>query len=299
MTTALSAKPSVLPEPVPERARAWRPELPGWAAGLLSAPMAISFAFLVAYPCIQLVVESFGRRGLGDYIEAFNDDVKIRALWTTLWVSGAVTVSCVAIAFVIAWSLRTSQSRLLKALLWFGILIPMAMSIVVQNYVWIVILGRNGLFNDLMRALGLPTVGLLYTPPAVVIGMIYTLLPFAVFPLLVTFRTIPDQVLHAAQSLGAGWTTVMKTVVLPLSVAGLFITFVLVFVLSLGFYVTPIILGGPRATFLAKVIQDDLLMRFDSSAAAASSVILMVIALGIVTVAVRAVGRERFERALG
>lgn len=261
--------------------------------------MAASFGFLVLYPLIQLLVESVGKRGFGDYIEAFSDEVKIRALWTTLWVSGAVTVACVAIAFVIAWSLRTSASRLLQGILWFGILIPMAMSIVVQNYVWVVILGRNGLFNDLLRALGLPTVGLLYTPGAVVIGMVYTLLPFAVFPLLVTFRTIPDQVLHAAQSMGAGWLTVMRTVVLPLSVAGLFITVVLVFVLSLGFYVTPIILGGPRATFLAKVIQDDLLMRYDSSAAAASSVILMAVALLIVTVAIKAVGRERFEKALG
>jgi putative spermidine/putrescine transport system permease protein len=283
----------------PRVRRPWTPELPGWAAGLLSAPIAISFLLLVFYPMAKLVQESFGKGNLNAYAAALVDPVKLRALGTTLWVSGAVTMVSLLLAFVLAWSLRTSQSRLLKSLIWFGLLMPMAMSSVVQNYVWIVILGRRGVLNDMLGHIGVPPLGLLYTPGAVLIAMVYTLLPFAVFPLLVTFSTIPDRVLRAAESLGGGWLTTMRTVVLPLSVPGLFITGVLVFVLSVGFYVTPIIMGGPKATFLAKVIQDDLLMRFDRPAASATSVIMMIVALGIVTIAIKIVGRERFERSLG
>jgi len=281
------------------RTRAWRPELPGWLAALMSAPIGLCFLALVFYPMVKLVIESFGTGNLDAYWSAVTDPVKLRALGTTLWVSAAVMVVSLILAFVIAWSLRTSKSVLLRSALWVGLLMPMAMSAVVQNYVWIVILGRNGVLNSLLNSVGLPSIGLLYTPGAVIVAMVYTLLPFAVFPLVVTFSTIPNRVLQAAESLGAGWLTTMRTVVLPLSVPGLFITGVLVFVLSLGFYVTPIIMGGPRATFLAKVIQDDLMMRFDRPGASATSVIMMVVALGIVALAIRVVGRERFERALG
>lgn len=278
---------------------AWRPELPGWMAALMSAPIGFCFLALVFYPMLKLVIESFGAGSFEAYRSALTDPVKLRALGTTLWVSAAVMVVSLVLAFVIAWSLRTSKSVLLRSALWFGLLMPMAMSAVVQNYVWIVILGRNGVLNDALNALGLPSLGLLYTPGAVIVAMTYTLLPFAVFPLLITFNTIPDRVLQAAESLGAGWLTTMRTVVLPLSVPGLFITAVLVFVLALGFYVTPIIMGGPRATFLAKIIQDDLMMRFDQPGASATSVLMMLVALGIVALAIRIVGRERFERALG
>jgi putative spermidine/putrescine transport system permease protein len=287
------------PARAPARRKPWEPELPTWAAGLLSAPIALCFVFLVFYPMFKLVVESFGAGNLDAYVAALTDPVKVRALVTSLWVSAAVMAVSLVLAFVVAWSLRTSRSMVLKSLLWFGLLMPMAMSSVVQNYVWIVILGRNGVLNNMLQAVGLPTIGLLYTPSAVIIAMVYTLLPFAVFPLVVTFNTIPDRVLQAAESLGGGWLTTMRTVVLPLSVPGIFITGVLVFVLAVGFYVTPIIMGGPRATFLAKVIQDDLMMRFDRPGASATSVLMMLVALGIVALAIRIVGRERFERALG
>ena len=115
----------------------------------------------------------------------------------------------------------------------------------------------------------------------------------------VTFTSIPDHLLAAAETLGGRWWQTMATVVLPLSVPGLFITGVLLFVLSIGFYVTPVVLGGPTSTFLSVLIQGDLLLRFDQVAASVASVLLMLVALVIVAVAIKLVGRQRFERALG
>jgi putative spermidine/putrescine transport system permease protein len=279
--------------------RAWRPELPGWAAGLLSLPMLVAFVFLVFYPAVQLVVTSLPDGSTSEYRKLFAQGPELRALKTTMWDSALVTIVTITLGAVVAWTLRTTRSRVVSALFWLGVMLPMSMSVVVKNFAWITILGRFGALNWLIGTLGLPTHSFLFTTTAVTIGMVYTLFPFAVFPLYVTFTSIPDHLLDAAETLGGRWWQRMTTVVVPLSVPGLFITSVLLFVLSIGFFVTPVVLGGPSSTFLSVLIQGDLLLRFDRASASASSVFLMLVALVLVTAAIKLVGRERFERALG
>jgi putative spermidine/putrescine transport system permease protein len=174
------------------------------------------------------------------------------------------------------------------------------MGVVVKNYAFLVLLGRRGILNETLQTLHLTDgpLTLLYTPTAVVIGMLYTMLPYAVLPLYAVFLTIPMELPQAAESLGASRTQAMSSVVAPLAVPGLFATGVIVYVLSLGFYVTPVILGGPRATFMATLIQNDIFLRFDPVAAATAGTLLVVIVTVVLIVASKLIGGDRLRRAL-
>lgn len=281
------------------RRRSWRPELPLWLALLLSLPMLAAFAFLVFYPAIEMVATSLPGGRTAEYRLFLRDGPELRALKTTFLSSAIVTVATLTLGFVVAWTLRSARSRLIRVLFWLAVMVPFSMGVVVMNLAWFTILGRFGLMNWVLGHLGLPTRSLLFTTTAVTLGMVYTLFPFAVFPLYVTFRSIPDHLLDAAETLGGHWWDRMRTVVFPLALPGVFITGVLLFVLSIGFFITPAVLGGPRSTFLAVLIQGDLQLRFDRAGASATSVVLMVVALVLMTVMVKLVGKERFERAIG
>lgn len=274
--------------------RAWRSELSVPGALVLGGPMLLTFAGLVFYPLVKLVATSF-ENGVGDYRE-LGDGTELRAIVTTLWVSGLVMGITLVLGAVIAWSLR---SRKLATVFLISILASISMSVVVKNYAFITILGKFGLVNTVMGWLGLGPRDILFTSTAVTVGMVYSLLPLAVFPLYFSFRAVSDDQLHAAQSLGASWWQMIRTIVLPQALPGFFITAVLVFIFSIGFFVTPVVLGGPTSTFLATMIQQDISRAFDQPAAASKSVFLIVAALVLLTVAIRIVGRHRFEKALG
>lgn len=278
--------------------RGWQRGLPTPVVAVLLLPIAAAFGLLVLYPLTLLVRTSF-EGGLDGYVEALSDPVRLNALWTTLWESALITALTVGAGYMIAWSLRTSNSRVRLAILWLAVLVPMWMSVVVKNYAWIILLGRYGAINSILTALHLPAQQFLFTPLAVVIGMVHTLFPFAVLPLYITLRSIPDEFLSAAASLGARSWRVQSSIVMPLALPGIFVTAILVFVLAIGFYVTPLVLGGTNSTFLSVVIQNDIFLRFDPYTAAATSVAMIAIALILVLSAMLVVGRSRFERVLG
>jgi ABC-type spermidine/putrescine transport system permease subunit I len=278
--------------------RPWRPRLPARATGALVVPLAAALALLVAYPLVRLVIESF-HGGTGAYRDVFSDAVRRRVLIATVWQSAVVTAACLLVGYMLAWMVFSTRSRPLRLAGWLAVLVPMWMSVVVKNYAWIIILGRRGVLAWAFDAVGLPRQDLLFTKTAVVLGMVYTLLPFAVLPLFLALNAIPKATIRAAESLGARPWTLQTTVVLPLVRPAILVTAGLVFVLTLGFYVTPVILGGPSSNFIAALVQDDIFQRFDQPSAAATSVILLLIAVVCVAATVRLVGRRAFEETIG
>jgi putative spermidine/putrescine transport system permease protein len=128
--------------------------------------------------------------------------------------------------------------------------------------------------------------------------MVYTMVPYAAFSLYGVFLSIDDTLPAAARSLGASRLRAIRTVVLPLAMPGLVASAALVFAISLGFYVTPVLLGGAQAPFMASVIQDYVLVYFDYPVAAAASVTLLVTAIVVLAAAFAVVGRERLVRAV-
>ena len=174
------------------------------------------------------------------------------------------------------------------------------MGVVVKNYAFVVILGRDGIVSVVLQDIGLrstPT-DLLYTPAAVVIGMVYTMLPYAVLPLFASFVNVSLELPKAAESLGASRTRAMTTIVLPLAWPAIFATGIIVFVLSLGFYLTPVILGGTSGTFVATLVQNDIFAFFDYPDAAALGTVLVIGATLVLSVGFWLIGPERLRRAI-
>jgi mannopine transport system permease protein len=269
-----------------------------WALVLVLPLLALLVPF-VAYPLVKLVGDSLTTGdGLGNYGDALRSAAVRRALLTTLAASAAVTVITVTAGALLAWYLRSVRSGPIRAVLWVAVLAPFWMGTVVKNYALLLLLGRDGLINDVLAAVGLGRAELLYTTGAVVAGIAYTMVPYAVFALYSVFTGIDDLLIAAARSMGATRAQAMRTVVLPLAVPGLVASGALVFAIAIGFYVTPVLLGGGKTPFMASVIQDNILTYFDFPRAATASVLLLVVALVVLGIALKLVGRERLVRAV-
>lgn len=281
--------------------RQWRPQPSVWTGLLLSSPLLLVMAMLVFFPLGKMVVDSVLRGdGINNYEAFFQSAALTKALITTLRISLLVTVLAVFFGSVLAWSIRTQQSTLVRGALWAITLMPFWMGVVVKNYAFTILLQRKGIVNQLLQLL--PFVDeparLLYTPTAVVVGILYSLLPYAVLSLYVTFVSVDLDLIRAAESLGAPRYRALMSVLLPLATPGLIATAAIVFVFSIGFYVTPILLGGAQSPFVATLISSQIFVLFDYPAAAASGTILLVTAFAVIGVAGRVAGRERLERAL-
>jgi ABC-type spermidine/putrescine transport system permease subunit I len=139
---------------------------------------------------------------------------------------------------------------------------------------------------------------LLYTQTAVIIGMVYQLLPYAVLPLYVSFASIDLDLIQAAEGLGASRVRAIASIVTPLATPGILATATIVYVISLGFYLTPVILGGATSPFTATLISQNIFDFFDLAGASVSAILLLLGALIAVTLGYLLVGRERLRRAL-
>ncbi|MEV0390918.1 ABC transporter permease [Nonomuraea sp. NPDC050643] len=263
------------------RPRRWHAQSPAGIGLLLTAPAVILVISLVAYPLASLTVDTLEPEGRAALESVLTADASRRALFRTLWVSFEVTVLAVVLGALMAWAICTVRSRLLRILLWVAVLAPLWMSVVVKNYAFVLILRQGGPVNRLLVALGL--VGqqdsLLYTEVSVIVGMLYAMLPYAVLPLFATFSGIDRSLISAAETLGAGRVRAITSVVLPLAARGVVSAATLVYVVCLGFYVTPVVLGGPGTPFVATLIGSYVFEYFDLPSARAFALVILAAAL--------------------
>jgi ABC-type spermidine/putrescine transport system permease subunit I len=222
-----------------------------------------------------------------------------RALVATVLASALVAVLSVSIGGLLAWYVHSARRAWVRTILWLALLVPFFVGLVPKNYAMVLLLADNGPINDLLVMLGLGPVSMLYTTPAVIAGIVYTLVPFAALCLYGVFVTIDKSLIDAARGMGASRTRVMLTVTLPLAMPGVVAGLALVFATSLGFYVTPILLGGAEAPFMATLIGEYVLAQFDYPLASAASVMLLVTALLVLGATLLAIGRERLLRVVG
>lgn len=282
------------------RARSpWSTVLPHRWALLLAVPLlAVLFGFVV-YPLVKLTIESFTTgSGLGNYEAVLRSPAGKRALITTVLSSVLVSAVAVLLGGLLAWHIRIARSTAVKALLWLAVLAPFWMGTVVKNYAIVILLSGEGPLDKLLELLGLAPVSLLYTSTAVILGMIYTMVPYAAFSLYGVFVSIDETLLDAARGLGASRARAIVSVMLPLAMPGIVASGALVFAISLGFYVTPVLLGGAQVPFMASYIQDYIFTFFNYPIASAASVILLAVALLTLGLALALVGRGRLQRAL-
>jgi mannopine transport system permease protein len=157
------------------------------------------------------------------------------------------------------------------------VLIPLWTSVLVRSYAWIVLLQRNGIVNNALTDAGLISepLRLLYTQGAVTVAMTHVLLPFMILPIYGALRSIPDEFPRAARNLGAGSASVFINVILPLSLPGVFAGSLMTFILALGFYITPALVGGARTLMMATLIGQQTTELLDWPFAGALSLVLL------------------------
>jgi putative spermidine/putrescine transport system permease protein len=214
----------------------------------------------------------------------------VRLFGRTLQLSLVSTVICVVFGYPLAYVLARARPRM-QTLGLFLLIMPLMVSTVIRLFGWIVILGRKGLINQALVALGLDPVKLLYTDTAVVIGLVNIFMPFMVLPLMAAIERIPPSLEEAAQNLGANWYQMFAKTIIPLSLPGLVSGCLLVYSLSLSAFVTPALLGSPRARMVGQQIYDEVLVSFNWPIASALALALVLLTAGVMFFALLATRR--------
>src|SRR5712675_1809908 len=258
---------------------------PIWA--FLTGPYAVCLMFLLLVPFANVAMYSLHPYSptkvflpeltLDNYGKIF-DLYYARLFGRTLRLGLITTAACVVLGYPLAYFLARAKPRV-QTLGLFLLIMPLMVSAVIRIFGWIVILGRKGLVNQTLVALGLEPVKLLYTETAVVIGLVNIFLPFMVLPLMASIERIPPNLEEAAQNLGANWLQTFARVILPLSVPGLISGCLLVYSISISAFVTPALLGNSRERMAAQQIYDEVLVSFNWPSASSLALTLVLLTL--------------------
>jgi ABC-type spermidine/putrescine transport system permease subunit I len=266
---------------------AWRRAAPI----LLAAPLLIYMLVFYALPVLSMLLRSVNDPiwTLSHYAGLIDDTVFLKTFWITLHTSVIVTLGTLLLGYPVALGL--ARARATAPLILIVILLPFWTSVLVRSYAWMVLLGRHGLINEALLATGLleRPLRILNTPLATQIAMIHILLPYMILPIANTLRQIDPSLVRAASGLGATPWKTFRQVILPLSMPGVAAGVLLVFVLALGFYITPAMVGGPRDITLSMLIAQQV-DQLNWAYAATLSAVLLATALAIIAAARRLPG---------
>ena len=254
---------------------------------LLALPTVLTLLFFFVAPMVYILVHTLHENGFSDFVNFFSDPFYRNILWVTFRVSLVSTAISLLLGYPTAFYMSRTKSRM-KQVMMIVILFPFLVSAVVRSYGWMVILGTNGLLNQLLQTLGLISAPLkiLNTETAVISGMIHLLVPYMVLSLVGVLQSIDPNVEYAAYSLGASPFQTFSKVVFPLSLPGIISGCVLVFTMSMTSYVTPKLLGGSKFRMMATMVVQEINVNFDWGAASAISYILLAVILLVQVVVV-------------
>lgn len=229
---------------------------------MLIAPALLLVLGLYVWPLCRVLWLSVAEPSLGlqNYRLLLTNGAIQRILWTTARVCVVTTGLTLVGGYLIAYALNHVGERQRQWML-FCVLLPFWLSVLVRAFAWVMLLRPDGMVNATLMALGLADhpLALVRNELGVVIGMVHYMLPFAVLPLYANMQGIDRRLVTAARGLGAGPFTAFRRVFLPLSLPGIVGATVMVFVFSLGFYVTPAILGGGKTVMIAEYIANNIL----------------------------------------
>lgn len=273
--------------PADRRRLGWRP-----GAAWLLAPALAFLGLVYLLPLVRLIVVSFesATGPLGHYERAFTVPVYLNSLRNTVEIAVTVSVLCLLLGYPTAIVLSTASNRVRLV---FGALVvlPHFVAVLVRTYAVMVVLGTHGPINGLLLALGIVDAPrrLLFTRWAVIGAMTLVLLPVMALPIASVMSRIDRDLIRAAQSLGAGPIAAFWRVFFPLSLPGALAGLVLVFVLSLGFFITPALVGGPKDRVIAIDIADQATLLTSEGFTEALAVVLLLVTLAILAAASRVV----------
>ena len=259
---------------------------PAWLKpALLGAPLVLLFLVLLVYPVGQLLLLSIYSDGaftLAKYRQLFASSVYVNVMLITLKISLWTTLLAVAAGYPVAY-LVSSLEKDRKANWLFWVLLSFWTSFLVRAFAWIVMLGRNGVVNQLLTATGLQETpsNLLYSLGAVLVGMVHALMPLAVLTMLSVMENIDRNLPRAAATLGARPGTAFWRVYFPLSLPGVAAGAIMVFVTAVGFFIVPQLLGGRREVMITQLIIEQVLQTMNWGFAGSISVLMLVVVLAV------------------
>lgn len=264
---------------------------------LLLVPALILLLALFVYPIARLLVTSVYDQGvltLQHYERIVQVDLYLRVMRTTFTIALQVTAICLLLGYPLAYflsSVRVRTARLLLIL----VLIPFWTSILVRTYAWMVLLQRQGVINRWLIELGLieEPLRMMYNRIGVLVGMVHVLLPFMVLPAFAVMRGIDRDLIRAAQNLGASPFQAFLRVFFPLSLPGVAAGSLLVFILALGFFITPALMGGRTDIMIAQLMEDQIRTQLNFPFAAALGTVLLAVTLVIFAVYNRLLGLDK------
>jgi spermidine/putrescine transport system permease protein len=240
--------------------------LPGRAGWLLLSPLVVwALAFVIA-PAVIMLIYSFAHRGtlggvtLGFTLENYAgvlDPVYLRIVIRSIVYAAITTAVCLCAGYPVAYVIGRADPRW-RNLLLMAVMVPFWTSFLIRTYAWVTILKSEGLLNSLLLQLQLISepLEMLYTPGAVVLGLVYTFLPFMILPIYSSVEKLDGALIEAALDLGAGPLRAFSRVIVPLTSPGIAAGVLLVFVPSLGIYAVNDILGGGRVDMIGNIIEN-------------------------------------------
>jgi putative spermidine/putrescine transport system permease protein len=247
---------------------------------LLLAPLLVFLGLAYGLPFLGVMRWSVTEPepGFGQYVKLATDPLVLSVLIRTFRICAAVTVCSILGAYGIAY-LWVRGSPLQRAVVEFCILVPFWISVLTRAFGWLALLSSRGLINKWLMELGIISepLTLVRNELGVIIGMTHFLIPFAVFPVASAMRNLDERVLLAARGLGAGRIRIFWTVFVPMTASGILGAALIVFVFALGFFVTPMILGGGRSVMVAELVYLRMFQSIDWGLGAALSVTMVVI----------------------
>jgi len=255
----------------------------------LTLPILLFLGVSFLLPLYEVVERSVAdpRLGLDNFTEAFGSTQFRRVLVTTLLMAGTVTAVCALLAYPYAYMMVHSSGRV-AALMLVAVLLPFWSSVLVRSYSWTVILQDTGIVNSLLRDVGLidEPLPLVRSFTGATIGMVHVLLPYMLLPIYAAMRRVDQDLVKAASNLGAPPFHAFRHVFLPLSLPGVYAGCLLVFVITLGFYITPALLGNPRQMMLSQLVAQEIRLQ-NWGLGSAMALMLLVVTLVLLVVAAR------------
>lgn len=269
---------------------------------LLFAPFALWILLLIVLPQIGIgyisLREKIGPReytfGLANYIDFIREPIYWNTLLRTAWMSILVTVMALCVGFPVAYYIAKIAFQRSRAALFLMCLIPLWVSDLVRAFGWIVLLRETGLVSGALQSLGLINgpVELLYNDVTVVIGLVYTVVLFMIVPLVSTLDGMDNSLLEAGYNLGGSRFTVFRRIVVPYAMPGIVAGCIIVFMLTAGSYLTPILLGGKNSMWFTEQIYEQFVTRYNWESGATFGVLLLAFTSLVVWLGLRLTGQN-------
>lgn len=248
-----------------------------------SYPYIIWSLIFILFPLLLILYFSFLKSPMdpsftGEHYKRFLDPVYINILLRSMKLAAICTIICFILGYPLAYIL-TTVSRKKQSLLLLLLMLPMWMNFLLRTYAWMAILGKNGFINSLLGFFGLPTVKLLYTNGAVLLGMVYNYLPFMVIPIFTVLNKMDKSLLEAASDLGASKLQTFTKIIFPLSLPGVFSGVTMVFMPAVTTFVISRLLGGGQYMLIGNLIEQQYLAVGNWNFGSAISIVMIIIIL--------------------